>query len=142
MTERDNFVQGQVASLLQPGEQIRNMVFVTKMPGLIVQIVLGVCCGWIPILFLTKYFYAALTDRRLILVQTGMGLFNPKMENRGVTSIDLASVQSITTSGFLNNKSFTLHMADGTKDEYRIAPWSKAMSGQGRWLDEVKALRS
>lgn len=141
MTERDNFVQQQVGPLLQPGEQIRNMAFVLKQPAMWIQMLLYMCCGWIIIIFMTKYYYAALTDRRLILVQTGMGFFNPKMENRAVSTIELANVQRITTSGFLNNKSFTLHMADGTKDEYRIAPWSKAMSGQGRWLDEIKALR-
>ncbi|MDQ3033636.1 MAG: hypothetical protein M3Y87_14555 [Myxococcota bacterium] len=141
MTPRDQFTQEQIASLLQPGEQIRNMAFVLKQPAMWIQMLLYMCCGWILILFLTKYYYAALTDRRLILVQTGMGFFSPKMENRAVTTIDLANVQSVTTGGFLNNRSFTFVMADGTKDEYRFAPWSKMMSGQGRWLEEIKTIR-
>lgn len=141
MTERDQFTQAQVSSLLQPGEQIRNMAFVVKQPAMWIQMLLYMCCGWIVIIFMTKYYYAALTDRRLILVQTGMGFFRPKMENRAVTTIDLANVTAVSTSGFLNNKSFCFTMSDGTKDEYRIAPWAKFMSGQGRFLDEIKTLR-
>ena len=142
MTERDQYTQQQIASVLVPGEQVRNMAIIRKMPGLMVQIALSICCGYVVIAMLTKHYYAVLTDRRLILVQTGMGFFNTKLENRGVTSIDLSQVQRVTEGGFLNNKAFTLHMADGTTDEYRVSPWSKAMEGQARWLDDIKNVRS
>lgn len=141
MTERDQYVQSQVSSLLQPGEQIRNMAFVVKAPSILVQIMLMLVCGWILIFFMTKHYYAVLTDRRIIFLQTGMGLFSPKMENRGVHEVSLADVKSVSTSGFANNRSFALQLTNGTSDEYRIAPWSKAMSGQGRWLDEIAQLR-
>lgn len=141
MTERDQYVQSQVSSLLQPGEQIRNMAFVVKAPSILVQILLVMVCGWILIFFMTKHYYAVLTDRRILFVRTGMGLFSPKMENRGVHEVALAEVKNVTTSGFANNRSFALHLANGGTDEYRIGPWSKAMSGQSRWLDEVSQLR-
>ena len=142
MTERDQYVQSQVSSLLQPGEQIRNMAFVVKAPSIMVQILLMMVCGWILIFFMTKHYYAVLTDRRLIFIQTGMGLFSPKMENRGVHEVSLGDVKNVTQSGFANNRSFALHLNSGTADEYRIAPWSKAMSGQGRWLDEIVQVRA
>ena len=141
MTERDQYAQSQVQALLQPGEQIRNMAFVVKAPSILVQILLMMVCGWILIFFMTKHYYAVLTDRRVIFVQTGMGFFHPKMENRGIHEISLADVKNVTQSGFANNRSFALHLTSGTTDEYRIPPWSKAMSGQSRWLDEVTQIR-
>ncbi len=129
-------------SLLQPGEQIRNMAFILRAPGIMLQILLVMVCGWILIFLMTKHYYAVLTDRRLILIQTGMGFFSPKMENRGVTSFDLANVKGTSAGGIANNRSFTLEMADGTSETFRIAPWSKAMSGQSRFLGEVSTLRS
>ena len=141
MTERDQYVESQVASLLQPGEQVRNMAFVIKAPGIMLQILLMMVCGWILIFFMTKHYYAVLTDRRVIFIQTGMGFLSPKMENRGVHEIALSQVQKVTTSGIANNRSFTFHLGAG-EDTYRIAPWSKAMSGQGRWLDEIAQVRT
>ncbi|MCA9606468.1 MAG: hypothetical protein KC619_12770 [Myxococcales bacterium] len=134
MTERDQFIQAQVQGMLQPGETIRNMAFVQRTPSIFVMML----CYW-AYFFMTKSYYAALTDRRIILIQTSMGLFRPKIANNGTDQIDLSTVQSVSLGGFLNNRTIDFKKKDGSTEFLRIAPWFKLCSGQGKFMDDVKA---
>lgn len=135
-TERDQFVQSQVQGMLQPGEQIRNIAYVLRAPGMMMQIIYMMVCFWL-YFFQVKHYYGALTDRRLILVKTKSGLFRPQMKNEGVEEVSLVGATNVTTSGFANNRSFTIHKGDGTKETFRIAPWFKLCQGQGTFMDDV-----
>lgn len=124
--------------MLQPGEQIRNMAHIMRAPGILMQIVLTMVCFWL-YFFQVKHYYAALTDRRLILIKTRNGFFRPKIKNEGIEEVSLAGATSVTTSGFANNRSFTIHSASG-KETFRIAPWAKLCSGQSNFMDDVTSV--
>jgi hypothetical protein len=137
MTERDQFIQAQVQGMLAPGEQIVNMAYVLKAPGILMQMLLSMICYWL-YYFQVKHYYAALTNQRLILIKTRSGFFSPKIVNEGIEEYALASVASVSTGGFLNNRSMALDMKDQTKLSLRIAPWAKLCQGQGKWMDDVQ----
>ena len=139
MTERDQFVHAQVQGMLQPGEQIRNVAHVLRAPGIAMQILLIMFCFWL-YFFQIKHYYAALTDRRVILIRTRTGLFRPQIKNEGVEEIPLAGTRNVSTGGFANNRSFTIHRADGSEETLRIAPWGKLCDGQSRFMDDVAAV--
>jgi len=98
--------------MLQPGEQIRSIAYILRAPGIAMQILLIMVCFWL-YFFQVKHYYAALTDRRLILIKTSSGFFRPAIKNAGVEEIPLAGAVNVSTGGFANNKSFTIHRADG-----------------------------
>lgn len=133
MTERDQFIQAQVQGMLQPGEQIRGMAFVQRTPSIIVMML----CYW-AYFFMTTSYYAALTDRRILLIKTSMGLFRPKIANNGIEEIDLSTVKSVSLGGFLNNRTIDFDKKDGSSEFLRIAPWFKLCAGQGKFMDDVK----
>ena len=135
MTERDQYIQQQVGPMLQPGEQILYMAQVLRQPPLWLQIL---CMGGLLTFLMTKAYFAAFTNRRLILIRTSMGLFGGfGMKNQGVEEIQLANVKSISTGGFLNNRSVTFVMNDGKSDTVRCAPWGKAVTGTAAFVNEM-----
>ena len=133
MTERDTFIQQQLPALLQPGEQVLNTAAVVKQPGLLWQLLLF---GGLLLFLMTKAYYAVATDRRVILIRTKMGMWGPKMVNLGTEIIDNAQISKVTTSGFANNRSITFHTQSGA-NTVRIAPWSKIVTGQKEFLEQV-----
>lgn len=137
MTERDQFIQSQVQGLLAPGETIRNMAYVLRAPGIMMQIIYTMICFWI-VVFQTKHYYAALTDRRLILVKTKGGFFRPKITNEGIEEIPLANVKQVSFGGFANNRSITFHKHDGSEETIRIGPMGRLCAGQKTFMDDVK----
>lgn len=137
MTERDTYIQSQVQGMLAPGEEIRNMAHVLRAPGMMMQIIYAMVCFWL-LFFQIKHYYAALTDRRVILIKTKSGFFRPKMANEGIEEIDLSNVGRVSFGGFANNKSITFHKKDGSEETIRIGPMGRACAGQGRFMDDVK----
>jgi hypothetical protein len=136
MTERDDFIRREAAKLLQPGEEVLNTAYVVKQPGLVVQILL---VGGLLLFLLTKAYYAVATTKRIILIRTKQGFLKPAMVNTGVEEIDLSQVAEARTSGIANNRSITFVRRDGKKDTIRIAPWSKLVTGQKEFLEQVPA---
>ena len=138
MTPQDQYVQSQVGPLLQPGEQVLHTAYVRRQPGLLWQILL---VGGLLLVLMTKFYYAVLTNRRLILVRTKAGLFSgaPQMVNLGVEEHDLRKFNKVSTSGFANNKSITFQSAEG-KLTLRISPWIKHVSGTKDFLERVPEL--
>ena len=133
MTPRDQFIQSEMAKIARPGEQVLNTAFMVKTPPMIVQMILA---GGLLQFLLTKAYYAVMTNQRVVLIRTSMGLFKPGMVNKGVESFELNTVAQVKTGGFLNNKSMTFKKQDGSLT-LRIAPWSKLVSGQKAFLAEV-----
>jgi len=124
--------------MLQPGEQIRSIAYILRAPGIAMQILLIMVCFWL-YFFQVKHYYAALTDRRLILIKTSSGFFRPAIKNAGVEEIPLAGAVNVSTGGFANNKSFTIHRADGSEETFRIGPMGTLCEAQGRFMDDVAA---
>ena len=134
MTERDQFIRNEVTPMLQSDERILFTAYMVKQPGLIWQILL---VGGLLLFLMTKAYYVAVTNRRIILIRTKQGMFKPAMVNVDVEEIQLSTVSKVTTSGIANNRSMTFHLTDGQRRTLRIAPWSKLVTGQKQFLEEV-----
>lgn len=141
MTAQDQYLQSQLAQILQPGEQVLHVAYMRRQPGLLVQMLL---VGGLLLMLMTTPYYAVLTNRRLILIKTKMGFFSggPKPVNLGIEEYDARGIQKVTVSGFLNNRSMTFHMADGKKQTLRISPWFKQISGTKLFFDQVPLMVS
>lgn len=134
MAKFDEFIDSQLPSILQPGEQPLYRAYVTRAPGLLWQMILA---GGLLVFLMTKAYFAVVTNRRLILIRTKLGFFGPKAMNQGIEELPLASIEKVTTSGLLNNRSITFHKTDGQRDTVRIAPWFKFVDDQARFLNEM-----
>lgn len=134
MTERDQFIRNEVTPMLQSDEKILFTAYMVKQPGLIWQLLL---VGGLLLFLMTKAYYVAITNRRIIMIRTKQGMFKPAMVNVETETIDLSTISKVTTSGFANNRSMTFHQTDGKKRTLRIAPWSKLVTGQKDFLEKV-----
>ena len=140
MNERDTFIQEQVGPMLAPDEAIQYTAFMVKQPSLAMQLLL---LGPVITLFMTKSFFVAVTNHRMILIRTALGMAKPKLVNRGVDEVLVSDIREVKTGGFANNRSMTFHMMDGTKLTLRIAPRSKIVSGSKTLFEELpKTLES
>jgi hypothetical protein len=133
-TKFDDYIDQQLPLILQPGEQPLYRAYVTRMPGLFWQIVLG---GGLFVFLMTKAYFGVVTNRRVVLIRTKLGMFGPKMANEGTEEIALHDIERVTTSGFMNNRSITFHKVGGVQDTIRIAPWFKFVEGQKAFLNEM-----
>ena len=136
MTKHDEFVTQTVTPLLQPGEQIVHMGVLYKAPGLLLQILLlGGLISWL----MTTGYYAVVTSNwRLLLIKAKMSMWmGVKPANQGIEEIPLANVTKITTSGFANNRSMTFHFVDGSSRTLRCSPWSKQITGNGAFFEQL-----
>jgi hypothetical protein len=136
MNPNDQYVMSQVGPMLGQGEQVLFMSTMRRAPGLLMQILLfGGLLGYL----MTTFYYVVLTNQRMILIRTKMGLFSlgtPSHVNLGVEQWDARSIQKVTISGFANNRSMTFHMPNG-KQTLRISPWMKAISGTKDFFEKV-----
>jgi hypothetical protein len=134
----DQFIYGQVTPMLMPGEQVLHTSLMRRQPGLLMQMLL---VGGLLLLLMTKTYFVVLTNRRLILIRTSNGFFAPGKENLGVEQYDATQIRSVTTSGFLNNRSMTFHFADGSKQKLRIAPmFGSKVSGTSAFFNQIPPL--
>jgi hypothetical protein len=141
MSKQDDYLKTQLPQILQPGEQVLHAAYMRRQPGLLMQMLL---VGGLLLFLITKAYFAVLTNRRLILIRTGMSFWTggPKMENRGVEEYDARQIKNVTVSGFANNRSMTFHMADGTSQTLRISPWFKQIEGTKAFFEQVPGLVS
>src|SRR5262245_62471076 len=102
----------QVGPMLGQGEQVLFMSTMRRQPGLLMQILL---IGGVLLFLMTKVYFVALTNRRMILIRTKTGFWSltgtPKHMNLGIEEWDARSIVKVTTSGFANNRSMTFHLS-------------------------------
>ena len=132
MSKRDDFLKAEVAKVLRPGETVTNTATVFT-GNLLFASLFGV---FGQLLMLTHHF-AALTNQRLILIQTGMGFSGVKTENRGVTSHEFADLEDVTPGGMMNQKSITLKKRDGTSTKISFNTMVRQVEGQKAFAAEV-----
>ena len=141
MNANEQYVMSQVGPMLQPGEQVIHMSVMRRQPGLLMQMLL---VGGLLLFLMTKTYWVVLTNRRMILIRSKVGMFSftgtPDHKNLGVEEWDVRNIQKVTTSGFANNRSMTFIMAQGPKQTLRISPWMKAIPGTKAFLDQVPQL--
>lgn len=138
MNENDQYLVSQVNPMLQPGEQVLHFAYMRRQPGLLMQLLL---VGGLLLFLMTKVYFAVLTNRRLILIQTKMKFWSwtggPQQLNLGVEQYDASQIREVTTSGFANNRSMTFHMNDGRKETLRISPAFKDITGTKAFFEQV-----
>lgn len=136
MSKQDDYLNSQLAQIIQPGEQVLATAYMRRQPGLLMQILL---VGGLLLFLMTKAYYAVLTNRRFILIRTKMSFWTgaPELLNLGVEEHDVRQIQKVTLSGLANNRSMTFHMAGGQAMTLRISPWFKQVAGTKAFLEQV-----
>lgn len=66
------------------------------------------------------YFFAALTRRRMFVIATEMGVASLKTMNKGLSNIPYSDIKSITSSGFLNQKTIAIELKDNKTLTFRL----------------------
>ncbi|HTM21043.1 MAG TPA: hypothetical protein VL172_11060 [Kofleriaceae bacterium] len=89
MTEADQFLYQQLEAEVQPGERIQHTAYVTETPPWSYLFVI------LPGL-LTRAYFAVLTDRRLLLIKTRVGVGSVVCENLGVQRIERSAIREVT----------------------------------------------
>ena len=138
---QDEYLQSQLATILQPGEQVLHTAYMRRQPSIIMQMLLF---GGLLLYLVTKAYFVVLTNRRLILIRTKMGFWSggAQLLNLGVEFFDARALQKCTTSGFAANRSMTFNLADGTSQTLRIYPNYKKIAGTRAFFDQVPNLIS
>jgi hypothetical protein len=124
-TEADHFVLQQVAPGLLPGEQVLACAYLRP-------VVEGKYGAFVHAATRMAAF-AALTDRRLLLVQTRIGAFKPLLENHGVVPLDYAAVKGVAVA-----QKLLVELADGQLLEYQHEPGSKDVSTQAEFFRRLQ----
>ena len=125
MSARDDFLRAETTKLLQPGETVTNTGAVFTGP-----LLMSSMFGVIGQLMMLTHYYAVLTNRRLIMIETGMGFTGIKTENRGVTEIPFTDIHRVTTGGFLNQKSITVERKNGSSLKINYNTMVRQVTGQ------------
>ena len=139
MNERDQYLQSQVVPTLMPGEQVLHTAYVVEQPGLIWQMLL---LGGLLLFLITKAYFAVMTNRRLILIRTKQSFWTggPKLMNLGVQAYDAMQLQTVTTSGLINNRSMTFRFRDGSSRTVRVFLWPERVTGTKAFFEMVPNL--
>ncbi|HEX7600255.1 MAG TPA: hypothetical protein VF316_01575 [Polyangiaceae bacterium] len=124
-TETDHFVLQQLQPVLQPGEQVAACAYLRP-------IVEGRMSSFVHAATRMAAF-AALTDRRLLLVQTRIGAFKPLLENHGVVAFERASVKGVAMGQRL-----VVELVDGQLLEFQHEPSLKGVSTQAEFFRQLQ----
>lgn len=132
----DEYLQTQLQSILQPGEQVLHTAYMRRQPGILVQSLFFLIA-----FLLTKAYFAVLTNRRLLLIRTKMGAWTGVQNtNLGVEQWDVRTLTKCSVGGIANNKSMTFSFSNGPAQTLRISPWFKSVKGTGAFHDQVPGL--
>jgi hypothetical protein len=125
LTRTDRFVDEQVRPLLVSGEQIQHQAYGTdrELRGAVASAT-------------AKAFFAVLTDRRLLFVQTRVGAFSVLRENRGVESRWRSDIVGVDDDG---DGKLVFRFADGGARPFHVAR-TRGLSNQTAFLDDVPRL--
>jgi hypothetical protein len=132
MSARNEFLVKETARLLQPGESVLNTGTVFTGP-----LFLSSLFGMLGQLLMLTHYFAILTNRRLVLIQTGMGFTGVKADNRGVIEFPISELNQVTVGGMMNQKSLTLRRKDGTSTVIRFNSMVRQVEGQKAFCSEV-----
>ncbi|GAB4499743.1 MAG: hypothetical protein OHK003_16890 [Anaerolineales bacterium] len=132
MHKFDEFIHKELAPHLGPGEGIDLTGFLyTKSLS---RVVLS---GGLSLIG-DGYFFAALTQKRMFIIVTEMGLSSLKMENKGLSDIPYSEIKSIKPSGFLNQKMIAIELKDGRTLVFRLNTLATHYaSGQKQFIDTL-----
>ena len=125
MNKRDEFLKSEMARLLQPGEQVLHTATAFTGPVLLASLF-----GVLGQVLLIKHYFAVLTNRRLLLIRSSMGMFGLKPLNRGVIEFPFDSLAAVRVGGVFNQRKLTLEGRDGSRVTVRLNSMVRQVSGQ------------
>lgn len=132
MHKFDEFIHRELAPHLVPGEGIdlTGFLYTKSLSGVVLSGGLSLVGD--------GYFFAALTRKRMFIIATEMGLASLKMENKGMSEIPYADINSIKPSGFLNQKMIAIELKDGRTLVFRLNTLAtNYASGQKEFIDTL-----
>jgi hypothetical protein len=103
MSEAEAYIRSQLEPQLRPGEQIVSCAILSS-----------VMQGGVLSALSLKGYLAALTNVRIILIETRVGAFKPTLENKGIQSIELHDIDAVISGNVMK-----LRLRDGTTLEYQ-----------------------
>jgi hypothetical protein len=122
-TEADRFIEAQLRPLLLVDETVESAAYFPTFVG-------GGVTAFVQAA--KKAVFMALTNQRLILIQTRLGAFKPLLENHGVIPIGHSAVRGVHVSNMVR-----IEVADGSIIEYQNAA-SRAVSTQAEFLARLQ----
>jgi hypothetical protein len=132
MHKYDEFIHKEVAPRLDAGEGIELTGFLfTK------SLSMSVASHGLSLIG-DGYFFAALTQKRLFLIATEMGVASLKMMNKELAEIPYTDMKSIQPSGFLNQKMITIELNEGKTLIFRLNSLATHYaSGQKQFIETL-----
>ncbi len=135
MNKRDEFLNSEMARILQPGEKVLHTA--TAFTG---PLMLASLFGVLGHALLIKHYYAVLTNQRLLLLRSSMGLFGLKLVNHGVIEFPFESLSAVHVGGMLNQRKLTLESRDGARVTIRLNSLVRQVSGQKEFCAQAPEL--
>lgn len=117
-TEGDRFIAQTVSPLLRPGEQVQHQAYGARQRGDPVG------------------YFCALTNQRLLFIQTSAGLRGPKLENQGVEELERSAVVDLHESDYL----MAFVLADQSVRTLLVPQSEKQFSNQKAFTRDVRRL--
>jgi hypothetical protein len=118
VTPTDRFIADQLAAIRRDGEVVSHQALVLDREAT----QRGV-----------QPFFAALTDRRLVLIQGKLGIWGHKRENHGVESIERAAIRAVSVDG----DCLQLHLVDGTQRPLVVPRRERGLSNQAAFARDL-----
>jgi hypothetical protein len=87
-----------------------------------------------------KYFVAAATNKRLILVEAEVGRLRSELAYKGVRKIPYSTIASVRSWGFLNQKRLIVHLQSGDTLRFGLNTLLTSAPDQKRFVTTVKEL--
>lgn len=134
MSAHDAFLDQELEGMLEPGEQVVCKGFLVEMPNLLLQALL---LGGLLAHLMTKFYYGAATDRRLILIRTKPGFFSHKPNKVETQEIRYDQVASLKTGAFLNQKKLVFGFKDGGSRTIKLNTLARQIEGQKQFFEQV-----
>jgi hypothetical protein len=125
MNARDEFLKQELARLLEPGERVLHTATVFSGP-----LLLSSLFGPVGQLLMLTHYFGVLTDRRLLLIRSGMGFAGLKCQNRGVIDFPIDQLDRVEGGGLFNQRSLALYRKDGTSMTIRYNTLVRQVAGQ------------
>ncbi len=135
MAKHDEYVKAEMAKILRPGETVAGTAVGWSGPGVWAQaLLLGPLFSWL----VMKFFYAVLTDQRLVLMRTKMGFFGLKKSVTGTESLERGDIAGIDHRGGMNQRRLVVRLRSGSTRVLRFNTIAKFVSGQKEFCPKAE----
>ena len=126
-TKADGFINETVRPLLRPGETFVSSAYLY--PKLEARTGVGSFVQAAT----AKAAFAVLTEQRLILVETGLGVLEPLLENHRTRSLEKSDI-----AGVFTGKTLMIELTDGAMAQYANNRGSKFVSTQRAFFEGLE----